>query len=46
MKYDADYGLTTKPHTKLADLIEYEFNEDGLALLEYNTNMFKKIIRR
>jgi hypothetical protein len=46
LKYDADYGLNTKPHTKLADLIEYKFNEDGLALLEYNTNMFKKIIRR
>ncbi len=46
LKYDADYGLATKPHTKLADLIEYEFNEDGLALLEYNTNMFKRIIRR
>lgn len=46
LRYDADYGLTTKPHTKLADLIEYTFNEDELALVDYNTKMFKKIIRR
>ena len=46
LKYDADYGLTTKPSTKLADLIAHEFTVDQLELLKYNTSMFKKIIRR
>lgn len=46
LKYDADYGLTTKPSTKLADLIAHEFTIDQLELLKYNTSMFKKIIRR
>jgi hypothetical protein len=46
LKYDADYGLDTKPSTKLADLIAHEFTEDQLELVKYNSNMFKKIIRR
>jgi len=46
LKYDADYGLQNKPSTKLADLIEHVFTDDQLALLEYNTTMFKRIIRR
>lgn len=46
LKYDADYGLDTKPSTKLADLIAHEFTEEQLELVKYNTNMFKKIIRR
>jgi len=46
LKYDADYGLNIKPQTKLADLIEHNFNDEELALLKYNTEMFKKIIRR
>jgi len=46
LKYDADYGLDTKPSTKLADLITHEFTEDQLELVRYNTTMFKKIIRR
>lgn len=46
MKYDADYGLPTKPSTKLADLIDYEFTVDQLETLNYNVDMFKKIICR
>jgi len=46
LKYDADYGLPFKPSTKLADLIEYEFSVDQLETVNYNTSMFKKIIRR
>ena len=46
LKYDADYGLDTKPSTKLADLITHEFTTDQLDLVKYNTSMFKKIIRR
>ena len=46
LKYDADYGLDTKPSTKLADLIAHEVTDDQLELVKYNTTMFKKIIRR
>ena len=46
LKYDADYGLQSKPATKLADLIEHIFTDDQLDLVKYNTTMFKKIIRR
>ena len=46
LKYDADYGLDTKPTTKLADLINHTFTEDQLELVRYNTTMFKRIIRR
>lgn len=46
IKYDTDYGLPFKPTAKLADLIEYNFNKKGIELVEYNTKMFKKIIRR
>jgi hypothetical protein len=46
IKYDADYGLPFKPSTKLADLIEHTFDQDQLAFVDYNTSMFKKIIRR
>lgn len=46
MKYDADYGLPTKPSTKLADLIDHEITKDEMAIVEYNTNMFKKILCR
>lgn len=46
LKYDADYGLPDKPSTKLADLIDYNFSVDQLKLVNYNTSMFKKIIRR
>jgi len=46
IKYDADYGLDTKPSTKLADLISHEFTPEQLEMVKYNTTMFKKIIRR
>jgi hypothetical protein len=46
MRYDVDYGLESKPTTKLAELITYELSQDQLELVEYNTTMFKKIIRR
>jgi hypothetical protein len=46
LKYDADYGLDNKPSTKLADLIAHNFTDDQLALVKYNTAMFKKIVRR
>ena len=46
LKYDADYGLQSKPSTKLADLIEHKFTDDQFELVKYNTTMFKKIIRR
>lgn len=46
LRYDADYGLDIKPTTKLADLITHQFSSEQLELVEYNTNMFKKIIRR
>lgn len=46
LKYDADYGLDTKPSTKLADLITHEITEDQLELVKYNITMFKKILRR
>jgi hypothetical protein len=46
LKYDADYGLQSKPSAKLADLIEHELTPAQLELVEYNTKMFKKIIRR
>jgi len=46
MKYDADYGLPTKPSTKLADLIDHQVTKDELEIIEYNTKMFKKILCR
>jgi hypothetical protein len=46
LKYDADYGIPTKPTTKLADLIDHELTPTQLNILNYNVNMFKKIIRR
>lgn len=46
IRYDADYGLPIKPSTKLADLIDYEFTVDQLSILNYNVDMFKRILRR
>jgi len=46
MKYDADYGLPTKPSTKLADLIDHRVTKDEMEIIEYNTKMFKKILCR
>lgn len=46
LKYNDDNGLNRKPKTMLADLIETEMDDDQMELLDYNTKMFKKIIRR
>jgi len=46
MRYDAEYGLQTKPKTKLADLIEHQFTPDQLEILNYNVKMFKRILYR
>jgi hypothetical protein len=46
MKYDAEYGLPTKPSTKLADLIDHQVTKDEMEIIEYNTKMFKKILCR
>lgn len=46
LKYDADYGLDDKPSVKLADLIDHKLTDEELELVDYNTKMFKKIIRR
>lgn len=45
-RYSEELGLNHKPSTLLADLIEYELSNDELEILEYNTKMFKKILRR
>ena len=46
MKYDAEYGLPTKPSTKLADLIDHQITNDEMDIIEYNTKMFKRILCR
>lgn len=46
MKYNDEFGLTTKPKTLLADMIEHELSEQELQYIDYNTRMFKKILRR
>ena len=46
LEYDADYGLQTKPKTKLADLIDSTLTKDQMDILDYNTKMFKKILCR
>ena len=46
LRYRDDLGLTTKPSTLLADLINHELNDDQLDLVYYNTKMFKKILKR
>jgi len=46
LKYDAEYGLPTKPSTKLADLIDHQVTKDEMEIIDYNTKMFKKILCR
>jgi hypothetical protein len=45
-RYNHDQGLSHKPSTLLADLIEHQFTDKQLQDLEYNTTMFKRIINR
>jgi hypothetical protein len=44
--YNDEFGLSEKPKTLLADLIDTELDDTQLELLDYNTKMFKKILRR
>jgi len=46
IKYDAEYGLPFKPPVKLADLIDHELTPLQVDLVDYNVNMFKKILHR
>jgi len=46
LKYNDEYGLTEKPSTLLADMIDHEITDSELELIQYNTKMFKKILRR
>ncbi len=45
-RYNDIHGLHSKPSTLLADLIDYKADDIDMELLEYNTRMFKKIIKR
>lgn len=46
LKYNDEYGLTEKPSTLLADMIDHEITDSEFELVQYNTKMFKKILRR
>ena len=46
LKYNGDQGLVEKPSTMLCDLIEAKVDEDTSELVNYNTKMFKHILRR
>lgn len=45
-RYIDDQGLQYKPKTMLADLIDHEFTDKQFEILQHNTTMFKKILRR
>ena len=44
--YNGDFGLSIKPSTLLADLIEAQPDEDAVERILYNTSQFKRIIKR
>ena len=44
--YNGDFGLSKKPSTLLADLIEAKPDEDAVERIIYNTSQFKRIINR
>ena len=46
LRYDCDFGLSTKPSIKLADLIDTSLDDEQIELIKYNVDQFKKIIRR
>lgn len=46
LQYNDIHGLHHKPSTLLADLIDYKASDIDDTLLDYNTNMFKKILKR
>ena len=45
-RYNDEFGLAHKPSTLLADLIDHYMTDDQIEDLDYNTKMFKKIIKR
>ena len=45
-QYNGDFGLSHKPSQLLADLIQAQPDDDAKLLIRYNTEMFKKIIKR
>jgi len=46
LKYNDEYALNIKPSTLLADMIDHKVTDDEQELIDYNTKMFKKILRR
>lgn len=46
IKYNDEHGLDEKPSTLLADMIDHSITDDEFELVQYNTRMFKKILRR
>ena len=46
LKYNSDLGLREKPSTMLCDLINADVDDDVRELAQYNTTMFKSIVRR
>ena len=45
-QYNGDFGLSHKPSQLLADLIQAQPDDDAKERIRYNTEMFKKIIKR
>jgi len=45
-RYNDEMGLQHKPSTLLADLIDHVMSDDQIEDLDYNTKMFKKILKR
>lgn len=46
LRYNDERGLSTKPTALLADMIDHVITDDEQELVDYNTRMFKKILRR
>ena len=46
LRYNGTFGLEYKPSCMLADLIDHQVTDTELENIIYNTNMFKKIIKR
>ena len=46
LKYNDEYGLTDKPKTLLADMIDHKITDSEFELVQYNTKKIKKILRR
>jgi hypothetical protein len=44
--YNHDFGLNTKPTTKLADIIDTAVSEQQTHNIYHNVHMFKKILKR